>query len=163
MADTSVELYTGRVTFSAFRRYVALEQLPPSVMHTVRAEEQSSDYESGTVILDSGLWRLRAARLTPTKPGAFVAVWRRLGDGTTAPFGGDDPAAGLFVFVEEGAHFGVFRFTTEQLAAFGVLRTDRSPGKRGFRVYPPWCAGLNRQAARSQAAQSVAYHELSAA
>ncbi|WP_084697609.1 MepB family protein [Glaciibacter superstes] len=126
----------------------------------VTPETQSSDYESGMVLLESGLWRIRTGRITPTKPGAFVAVWRRLDDGSTVPFGADDPAVGLHVFVEEQDHFGVFQFAAEQLASLGISQTEQSPGKRGFRVYPSWSTGLNRQAARSQKAQSPAFRDL---
>ncbi|WP_241979398.1 MepB family protein [Cryobacterium sinapicolor] len=150
------------MAFSAFHRYLDLLQLPQSVSQTITPEAQSSDYESGIVLLESGLWRLRTARITPTKPGAFVALWRRLDDGATAPFGVDDRAVGLHVFVEELDHFGVFQFTAAQLASLGISQTRQAPGKRGFRVYPSWCKGLNRQAARSQKAQSLAFHDLTA-
>lgn len=148
------------MTFSAFRRYIDLSQLPQSALQMVTPETQSSDYEAGLVLLESGLWRLRTARITPTKPGAFVALWRRLDDGNTAPFGADDPAVGLHVFVEEQNHFGVFQFAAEQLASLGISQTGQSPGKRGFRVYPSWSTDLNRQASRSQKAQSPAFRDL---
>lgn len=152
--------YTRRMDFTAFRRYADLCHLPRSVVRTLTPEAQSSDYESGTVQLESGLWRIRTGRVTPTKPGAFVAVWRRQDGGTTAPFGADDPAVGLLVFVRESDRFGVFQFTPEHLVSLGVLSSETSPGKRGFRVYPPWYAGLNGQAARSQRAQSAAFRNL---
>lgn len=130
---------------------------------SVRAEEQHSDYEAAVAILGAEAWRVRTARITPTKPGAFVAVWRRARDGSTQPFDVDGPTTGLIVLVEEEPRFGCFRFTTAHLDALGVVRSARRPGKRGFRVYPAWCSGLNTQAARTQRAQAPAFTDLSPA
>ncbi|RNE49802.1 MepB family protein [Corynebacterium alimapuense] len=146
--------------FLSFHRYLDLVSLPKNALETITPEAQSSDYESGNALIEGSLWRIRTARATPTKPGAFVAVWQRMEDGTTAPFEASDPTVGLFVFVTESDHFGVFRFTTEQLISLRVLATQHSPGKRGFRVYPPWCTNLNPQAARSQDRQSLAFFDL---
>lgn len=62
-------------------------------------EEQNGEYESGILDIGSEVWRVRTARVTPKKPGAFVAVWQRDEDSETRPFGSDDGTAGLFVFV----------------------------------------------------------------
>ncbi|WP_310017292.1 MepB family protein [Microbacterium resistens] len=123
-------------------------------------EEQSGAYESGLVRIGSESWRLRTARVTPKKPGAFVAVWTRDPLGGTRPFATDDQTAGLLVFVQDDQRFGVFRFTTSHLDALGVTRSASSPGKRGFRVYPSWSVGLNPQAERTRRAQSVAFVSL---
>lgn len=123
-------------------------------------EAQTSDYEAGLVVLGSETWRIRTARVTPKKPGAFVAVWERDANGETRPFAPDDAVAGLLVFVCEGPRFGVFRFTTPQLIKLGVYRSDASEGKRGFRVYPSWSTGLNSQATKTQQRQAAVFQEL---
>ncbi|KUF07131.1 MepB family protein [Leucobacter sp. G161] len=123
-------------------------------------EEESSSYESGTVSLDGEVWRIRTARVTPTKPGAFVAGWERGARGETRPFPRVGSVVGLMVFVTEGERFGVFRFTQDMLADLGVVRSGSSPGKRGFRVYPGWSGGLNAQAVRAQRAQAPAFEQL---
>lgn len=127
-------------------------------------EEQGGEYESGTVLLRVGeveeCWRIRTARITPTKPGAFVAVWERGADGKTQPFAADERTAGLLVFVAESgaaARSGLFRFTAEMLVELGITRSPGGAGKRGFRLYPSWCDGLNAQAARTQRAQAPAF------
>lgn len=124
------------------------------------AEEESSGYESGTVSLNGELWRIRTARVTPTKPGAFVAVWERGEDGATRPFSCADETVGLLVFVTAGARFGAFRFSKRMLVDLGILASDTSPGKRGFRVYPEWDGALNPQALRTQRAQAPAFEVL---
>lgn len=147
--------------FSAFGWYVEHVLGRQDGLVRVEPEEQNSDYESGTTTIDGQRWRLRTARVTATKPGAFVAVWRRSRQGNTEPFPADESVAGLAVFVEQGANRGVFWFTGEHLRELGITSSERQAGKRGFRVYPAWCAGLNREAARSQAAQAAAFVQVS--
>ncbi|WP_456503414.1 MepB family protein [Arthrobacter sp. UYCu723] len=128
----------------------------------VHAEEQNSEYESGMALIGKDWWRIRTARITPTKPGAFVAVWKRDENGSTRPFTTDEATTGLLVFVEDGQRFGVFRFTSTHLKALGYVTSESHPGKRGFRVYPSWCANLNPRASRTQRAQAAAFEELPA-
>jgi len=120
----------------------------------VRAEEQGSDYEAAVADLDGADWRVRTARITPTKPGAFVAVWRRDPSGATEPFDIGDSTAGLLVLVPAASRFGAFRFPLDRLGELGVYSTPTSSGKRGFRLYPPWCSDLNPQARRTQEKQA---------
>jgi hypothetical protein len=141
--------------FNAF----ALHSAQVGITAEVVPETQNSGYESGIVQIDDELWHIRTARNTPTKPGAFVAFWRRDDEGNTTPFSDDDPAAGLLVFVDQPDQRGVFRFTDDHLAELGIT-SGRLPGKRGFRVYPSWCTDLNVQAARTQRAQAPAFQEL---
>ena len=123
-------------------------------------EEQNGEYESGILAIGAEVWRVRTARVTPKKPGAFVAVWQRDNTGETRPFASGEAIAGLLVFVLEGERFGVFRFTAEQLKDIGVTSSSTHAGKRGFRVYPSWSTNLNPQATRTQAAQSSAFTRL---
>ena len=75
-----------------------------------QAEDQSGDYESGTVTIGAEHWRIRTARVTPRKPGAFVAVWKRDEAGETKPFVSDEAVDGLLVFVREALNFEVSRY-----------------------------------------------------
>ena len=143
--------------FSAFAWYAEHVLRTPGGEGSVEPEEQNSDYESGVATIDGHRWRVRTARVTQAKPGAFVAVWRRSEVGGTEPFPADDDVAGLLVFVAAGEPRGVFRFTPEHLAALGITHSHAHPGKRGFRVYPPWCTNLNAQATRTQTAQARAF------
>jgi len=140
--------------FSAFETYADRS----GISSPISPEPQNSDYESGMVEIDGESWHIRTARTTPTKPGAFVAFWRRDEKAKTVPYGSDDPAAGLLVFVEQGGRRGVFRFPAEHLAELGVTSAGGA-GKRGFRLYPSWCEGLNPQAAATQRAQASAFRE----
>ncbi|MDR6638893.1 MepB family protein [Paenarthrobacter nitroguajacolicus] len=148
------------MNFHAFERFVARQSSPDDSRGVVHAEEQNSDYESGVALIDGQQWRIRTARITPTKPGAFVAVWKRDNSGSTRPFTAAESLSGLLVFVEVGERFGAFRFTPEQLISLGYVSSGSRQGKRGFRVYPPWCTDLNPQALRTQRGQAPAFVEL---
>lgn len=139
-------------------QFTALETYAAATGTTVEvtAEEQNSDYESGLATINGQAWHIRTARTTPTKPGGFVAFWHRGPDGQTQPFDQSDPAAGLLVFIEQAGKRGVFRFTSSHLVELGITAGTRA-GKRGFRIYPEWCTGLNKQAAATQRAQAPAF------
>lgn len=141
--------------FRAFAEYAAVLGL---LTGTVQPESQNNDYESGLTEIDGGTWHLRTARTTPTKPGAFLAFWRRDEAGETAPFDTRAVGAGLIVLVEQEGRRGAFRFTAEHLAALGITAGPR-PGKRGFRVYPSWCEDLSASATAAQRAQAPAFRE----
>lgn len=126
---------------------------------SVVSESQSSDYESGLAQIDGFEWHVRTARNTPSKPGAFVAFWRRDIEGQSQPFSDDSMNSGLLVFVRNHAQRGVFRFSADHLAELGITAVGSQPGKRGFRVYPAWCEGLNPHAKAMQRAQSSAFEE----
>ena len=145
------------MAFSAYERYRRQSQTEQA---QVVPEEQGSDYEAGRVALSSGQWRIRTARITPSKPGAFVAVWRRSTSGTAEPFDVSDECDGLIVFVVDGHRFGMFKFTRDHLTELGVVQSSHAPGKRGFRVYPSWSTSLNAQAVRTQRAQAKAFVDL---
>lgn len=140
--------------FNAFASYSAVM----GVTAEATPEMQNGDYESGIAQIAEETWHIRTARNTPTKPGAFVAFWQRDPEGHTAPFRDDDLAAGLLVFVKQHDRRGVFRFTALHLTELGIT-SGRRPGKRGFRVYPSWCAGLTARAAATQRAQAPAFRE----
>ena len=151
----------NRMGFRALEQYAQTKGL---TLTEVVAEEQNSDYESGRAKLQGTWWRVRTARITPTKPGAFVAVWTRTSEGVTAPFSGDEHefngCAGLLVFVSEDEHFGAFTFTTASLVELGINSSQRSAGKRGFRLYPPWSTSLNPQATRTQRIQAPFFERI---
>lgn len=99
----------------------------------------------------------RVAKLTPTKNGLFVAVWKRGGDGATHPLDTSDRCDVLAISVREGDRFGQFVFSRETLRERRVMSVDGVGGKRGFRVYPSWVATTSRQAAATQEWQTESF------
>lgn len=89
------------MTFHALDRFLAVAAVSDGALSIVQAEEQNSDYESGIALIGKEWWRIRTARITPTKPGAFVALWTRDEGGATRSFTADEAMSGLLVFVED--------------------------------------------------------------
>ncbi|MFF2554125.1 MepB family protein [Nocardia sp. NPDC058058] len=113
-------------------------------------EATNAEYGAFVARVGCGMVRFRVGRLTPTKVGLFVAVWRRAADGSTEPFTAEDGIDLLVVMVREGERFGQFVFPSAALVQHGIVSLAGGDGKRGFRVYPPWSATANKQAMRSQ-------------
>ena len=147
------------MTEPAFERYARDVLAPAGIPWSVGGDATNEDYEGAVAQLGDQRWRVRTARITPRKPGAFLAFWRRAADGSTAPFPAD-AQDGLLVLVDDGGRRGGFSFTADQLERLGITSSAGHPGKRGFRVYPAWSADLNPQAARTQRSQAPAFFEL---
>jgi hypothetical protein len=101
------------VNFHAFKQFMDSAPASAAAHPVIQAEEQNSDYASGVARVGKEQWRIRTARITPAKAGAFVAVWKRGEAGSTRPFTAFESMSGLLVFVEEQERFGVFRFTRQ--------------------------------------------------
>ena len=116
------------------------------------AEMDNGDYGAAVCRVGSQHLRFRVARVTPSKVGLFVAVWRRSPTGATEPFPHDD-VDHLVIVTTEGRHTGQFVFPRSALQRHGITSLAGRGGKRGFRVYPPWSHTDNAQAIRTQAWQ----------
>jgi hypothetical protein len=104
----------------------------------------------------------RKAKVTPDRPGAFLAIWQRPPLATTT---NNKPIAFaaeqldyLFVLVTShvnesfsemnsgsdnkalfnSAQRGMFIFPVALLLEKGIVASSKSKGKTGFRVFPPW-------------------------
>ena len=92
----------------------------------------------------------RKAKITPTKTGQFVTLWKRSTAGPIAPYAITDPAA-LFIIATKTEHrLGIFLFPKAVLAREGVVTTATKEGKRALRVYPPWDRVTSKQAQKTQ-------------
>lgn len=121
---------------------------PLGGVEAVVAEADNGDYGAARTRIGSQTVRLRVGKLTPTKVGLFVAVWRRSPAGSTEPF--PDDVDLLVIIAREGRHAGAFVFPRSALVRHGITSVAGTGGKRGFRVYPPWSATDNAQAIRTQ-------------
>ena len=95
----------------------------------------------------------RSAKVTPTKAGLFVTLWKRDGSGITRPYSAADSIDEFWISVETERGCGVFKFSAEALMDSGVLSSSQKPGKRGFRLYTPWDENLNSSASKAWAWQ----------
>lgn len=112
-------------------------------------EPESAAYFGCQLRIGALLVKFRSARITPTKNGQFVTLWKRNALGVTEPLDCQDPFDYCLIAVANGAERGLFVLPKSILAEHKIV-TDTVPGKRGFRVYPPWDTPQSRQAATTQ-------------
>lgn len=116
---------------------------------------ESSEYEACSFALNSKQVEYRLAKITPTKIGQFVTIWKRNEAGITAPFDQSDKLDFILVAARSGDNFGQFIFSKAVLVEKGILSKKGKGGKRGIRVYPPWDKPTSKQAEKTQAWQSA--------
>jgi hypothetical protein len=113
-------------------------------------EEESAEYGAYTFVLNGQHIRFRVAKITPTKIGQFVTLWKRVGKGPIQPFDQSDPIDFFIISVRKGDSFGQFVFPKAILLKHGVISKHGKGGKRAIRVYPPWDHPTSLQAMKSQ-------------
>jgi hypothetical protein len=124
-------------------------------------ELESTEYGACTFMLDGLAVRYRKAKITPTKVGQFVTLWKRKGKGPIQPCSVSDSLDLFIVFVQKGPRSGYFVFSKKVLAERGVLATRTQEGKRALRVYPPWDKTVSAQAKKTQLWQADYFLETS--
>ncbi len=124
-------------------------------------EIESVEYNAYCFKLKKLHVRFRTAKITPTKIGQFVTLWKRLETGIIAPFENTDSIDLVIINVANGNQFGQFIFHKSVLCKQGILTVDNKEGKRGFRVYPPWDKTTNAQAIKTQKWQLNYFLDLS--
>ena len=130
---------------------------------TIEAEAESADYGACRFTLDDRAVVFRTAKITPTKTGQFVTVWKRPAPGADiAPLDEDDDVQFVVIEVADGACRGQFVFSREVLLRHGVMSRNGKGGKRAIRVYPPWSAPAARQAVQTQHWQLRSFVEMTA-
>lgn len=113
-------------------------------------ETESTEYNACCFKLNGLQVRFRRAKITPTKVGQFVTLWKRIESGIIAPFENTDSIDLVIINVVNGNQFGQFVFPKSVLCQQGILTVNDKEGKRGFRVYPPWDNTTNKQAIKTQ-------------
>jgi hypothetical protein len=115
---------------------------------------ENSKYDALSFTLDEQRIVYRKGKVTPDRPGAFLTVWQRPALPTC---NGNKPIPlrsneldYLFVKVEDHSNimgvgdainspkYGMFIFPVLLLLEKGIVSTENSKGKTGFRVFPPW-------------------------
>ncbi len=104
--------------------------------------------------------KFRVAKITPTKIGQFVTIWKRIGRGPIQPFDIEDPFDLVVVSVRTPEHFGQFVFPKHVLYEKGIVSKHGKGGKRAIRVYPPWDKTGSKQASMTQKWQLPYFFEI---
>lgn len=98
--------------------------------------------------------KFRKAKITPTKNGQFVTLWRRNSEGKTEPFNASDNFDFYIIAAEKDTQFGFFIFPKKVLVEKQILTINQKEGKRGFRVYPNWDEPESKQAEKTKSWQT---------
>lgn len=126
------------------------------------ADKESADYSAGSFSLNTLKVLYRSAKITPTKNGQFVTLWKRVENGTIQPFDSSDIVDFVIIRVEKSGQSGHFVFSADVLFKQKIFSKDKVEGKRAFRVYPPWDIPQSKQAATTQKWQLDFFIEISA-
>ncbi|PHQ81345.1 MAG: MepB domain containing protein [Coxiella sp. (in: Bacteria)] len=117
---------------------------------TAVAEDESAAYGAYFFELNGLDVRFRVAKITPTKTGQFVSLWKRIGNGPIRPYDIADPLDFFIISTRQNDQLGQFVFPTSILHDQAILSVDGRGGKRGIRVYPPWDHPTSRRAQKTQ-------------
>lgn len=113
-------------------------------------EKESQDYFAAQFELNNLKIIFREAKITPTKIGQFVTLWKRIGENPIQPFATSDDFDLVIINTNTAANSGQFIFPKSILEQKGYLQSQSKKGKLGFRVYPSWDKTLNKQAQQTQ-------------
>lgn len=94
--------------------------------------------------------RFRVAKITPTKVGQFLPLWKRSGDGLIQPYDISDSVDLFVISIRQGNNFGQFVFPKAVLCKQVIVSNKGKDGKRAIRVYPSWDEPMSRQAQKTQ-------------
>jgi len=120
----------------------------------LKLNSESAEYGACSFDLNRKTVQHRVSKITPTKIGQFVTIWKRNKDGITEPFNISDDLDFIIITSKCGDNFGQFLFPKSVLADKGIITNKGKEGKRGIRVYPPWDLVTSIQARKNQSWQT---------
>ncbi len=130
------------------------------VCSNIQQEAESTEYGAFEFDLNNQHVKFRVAKITPTKVGQFVTLWKRIENGPIQPYDITDPIDLFIISVRNAEHFGQFVFPKAVLLTQGVLAKNGKGGKRALRVYPSWDKTDSPQAKKTQDWQLLYFFEI---
>lgn len=113
-------------------------------------ETESAGYHACSFSVEGRLIIYRLAKITPTKNGQFVTIWKRKDNGPIQPFDLSDEIDFVVVTVKTKSDTGLFIFPKAVLIEHKIFSVRGKGGKRAIRVYPPWDKTESKQAEKTQ-------------
>jgi len=130
-------------------------------LSNIEADLECEEYFGHNFSLNNFKIKFRKAKITPTKNGQFVTLWRRNFDGKTEPFNASDDFDFYIISTENDTQFGFFLFPKKVLVEKQILTDNQKEGKRGFRVYPNWDEPESKQAEKTKSWQTKYFIDIS--
>ncbi len=127
----------------------------------IEKEDESKEYEACNFKLDNLKVRFRSSKVTPTKVGQFVTIWKRNKQNIIEPFDHNDDFDFVIICSQDKSNFGLFVFSKSVLANKGIISVNNKQGKRGIRVYPSWDRVTSKQAEKTQIWQTKYFLQIS--
>lgn len=115
-----------------------------------KVELESAEYSACSFSIEGRIVKYRLAKITPTKNGQFVTIWKRSPQGPILPYDRSDRVDFFLAAVKKNDQFGLFIFSKEILIKRGIFSVNCKGGKRALRVYPPWDNTTSKQAKITQ-------------
>ena len=129
-------------------------------LENLESEKESQEYFAHNFELNQRKVKFRMAKITPTKTGQFVTIWKRNENGITEPHNVDDNFEFFIIATREKEKLGVFIFDKTILSENKIITNKNGDGKRGIRVYPTWNITENKQAQKTQNWQTKCFIEI---
>jgi len=127
-----------------------LYQAAGIICTNIKIESESLEYTAATFQLNTKKIIFRVAKITPTKIGQFVTIWKRNQESITTPFEYTDAFDFIIIVTRKENQVGQFIFPKSILLDRGIVSGSNKEGKRGIRVYPPWDKTESKQAKNTQ-------------
>lgn len=128
--------------------------------NNIMCEKESQEYGACSFEMNNKIINFRVAKITPTKIGQFVTMWKRIDNGPIMPYDLSDALDFFVIATHNGKHFGQFVFPKNILYEKGFISKDGKGGKRAMRVYPSWDIADSFQAKKTQAWQLIYFFEI---
>jgi len=132
------------------------------ICKSIYKEEESAEYGACKFQINDSHILFRVGKITPTKIGQFVTLWKRIGKGPIMPYDDADPFDFFIVTVRDKNRFGQFIFPKNVLREKGIISQHGKGGKRAMRLYPAWDVVDNEQAKKTQTWQLHYFFEINA-
>ena len=123
-------------------------------------DSESEEYQACSFKLNLFQVIYRLSKITPTKIGQFVTIWKRNDKGITAPFDCSDNFDFIIITSKSDKNLGQFVFPKAVLLEKGIISINNTSGKRGIRVYPPWDIPTSKLAEKTQLWQKKYFYSI---